>query len=134
MRLPRLASQQPLHGHLPVAGIASVPVRHASIGVDAQMIKMLMQVVDGLVRRVAPWQGRPVRQRPLPGVLEDDLARSGLLTAKTALVDEAMVLAAQLHQVVHAGLAASAPVLDVMRIDEMLAGAARKPATVVAKP
>ncbi len=75
-----------------------------------------------------------MRQGPLPAVLEGEIAGRGLLAAKATLMYKAVVLAAQLHQVVQAGLAALAPVLDVMGVDEMPAGAARKAATVVAEP
>ena len=118
---------------MPVDGIAGIPVRHTGIGIDVLVLKTLIQVADGLVRRVAPWQDRPVRKGQLPGVLEDDLARPGPLAAKTAFVYEAVVLTAQLHEVVQAGLTSLAPVLDVMCVDEMLAGAARKAATVVSQ-
>jgi hypothetical protein len=75
-----------------------------------------------------------MRQRPLSGVFEDNFARRGALTGETAFVHEAVVLAAELHQVFQTGLTASAPVLNVMGVDKLLPGTTRKAATVVAKP
>jgi hypothetical protein len=37
-----------------------------------------------------------------------------------------MVLAAQLHEIIQAGLTAPAPVLDVMGVDELFAGVATR--------
>ena len=126
MSFPRFTRQQPFHSHLPVAGIAGIPVRRAGISLDAQVIEALVQVVDGLVLRVAPRQDRPVRQGPLSGVFEHELARPAPLAAEATLVYEAMVLAAQLHEIIQAGLTAPAPVLDVMGVDELFAGVATR--------
>ena len=118
---------------MPVAGLPGIPVRYTGIGLDAQMIEAFMQVGDGLAHPVAPGKRRPVRQGPLPTVPEQDFAGRGPLAAEAAFVYEAVVLAAKLHEVVQAGLAALAPVLDVMRIDEMPAGASREAAAVVSQ-
>jgi hypothetical protein len=48
-------------------------------------------------------------------------------------VHEPVVLAAKLHEVVQARLAALTPVLDVVGVDELLVGAAREAASVVSK-
>jgi hypothetical protein len=119
---------------LQVDHIDGMPVRHAGIRVDTQVVEALVQEVDGLIRRVAPWQRGPMRQGTLSGVFKHDLARRSPLAAEAAFVNQAMVLTAKLHQVIEAGLAAFAPVLDVMRIDEMLARAARKTATIITDP
>ena len=129
----RFACQQPLHGHLPVTGIPGIPVRHAAIGRDSQVIEALVQVADGLDLPVAPRQRRPVRQGPRSIVPEHDLSGSCLFAAEATLVYQAVVVATELHEVVQARLAALAPVLDVMGIDETLASAARKAASVVSQ-
>ena len=91
-------------------------------------------LVDGLVLPVAPWQHRPVRQGPLSTVPEYDFAGLGPLAAEAPFMHEAVVLAAKMHEVVQAGLAALTPVLDVMGVDEMLSVAAGKTASVVSQP
>jgi hypothetical protein len=45
----RLTLQQTVHGHVPIAGIARIPVRRAGIGIDTQVIEALVQVPHGLI-------------------------------------------------------------------------------------
>ena len=132
--LPRFARQKPFHSHLPVAGIAGIPIRHAAIRLDAQVVEALVKMAHGLDPRVPPRQGRPVRQGPVPAIPELDFPGPAPLAAEAALVYEAVVLATQLHEVIQAGLAAVAPVLYVVGVHEMPSGAARKAASIVAKP
>ena len=63
----------------------------------------------------------------------DDFATASPFAAESALVYQAMVLTTQLHEIVETGLAALAPVNDVVSVHEMLVCAAREPATVVTK-
>ena len=128
-----LTLQQTVHGHAPVAGITGIPVRHAGIRIDSQVIETLMQVSDSLTFCIASRQVRPVRQRPFAPVVEDNLSVVSPFAAETALMHQPMMLAAQLHQVIETGLAALAPVNDVVSVHEMLACTAREPASVVAK-
>ena len=119
-RIPRLACHQAVHGHVPVAGVAGIPVRYAAIGLDAQVIKALVQVGHGLVPRIPARQCRPVRQGPLPIVPELDFPGPAPLAAESALVNQAVVLAAQLHEVVEAGGATVGERDDVVDLEVVL--------------
>jgi hypothetical protein len=57
---------------------------------------------------------------------EASLALADALDSEAALVDEAMVIGAQLDQVVERGFTASRPVLDVVGVQEPLMSAARE--------
>ena len=129
----RFALQHAVHGHPPVAGISGIPVRNAGIGVDPKVIETLVQVPDSLVLGVASREVRPVWQGSAAAVRKDDFTAAGPFAAEAALVYQAMMLAAQLDEVVEAGLPALAPVNDVVSVHEMLKCAAREPATIVAK-
>src|SRR5690606_1820015 len=72
--------------------------------------------------------GAPVRpaEKPAPCVV--------LLDCEAALVHSGVVRRAKKKQIVEAVLPAVRPVLDVMRLDETLAAAARKPAAAITRP
>ena len=64
-------------------------------------------------------------------VFENNEPIRGLFAAKAAFMHQAMVIAAELHQVVDTGLTACGPVFDVVAIDVILMGAAGKAAAFV---
>jgi hypothetical protein len=99
-------------------------------GIGAEILALNIDIVvrnvsHSISRRRHRDAIRPAKEPAVAVVLAD---------REAALVAQLVMRMAQEHQVLEAGLAAGRPVLDVMRIDEALAAAARETTAAIARP
>ncbi len=111
-----------------------MPLRDAGIRVDCQIRYFREHPVGQFPIGVDRVQRDRLGQGPLTTIQEHQFAARISLARETAFVHQAMMMPAELHQIVETGLAAVGPVLDVVPVDKALERTAGKAAAVIPGP
>ena len=117
------------HGEIPVD--VAVPLAGRGFRTDVQLLETVLHAF-GDIEIGRQWPDVAAFGNQFTGlVAELHLAERVLLAGEAAFMHQPVMTATKLDQVVETGLATAAPVLNVVAIDEMAVGAARKPAETV---
>src|SRR5690606_5492745 len=131
LRGTALAVDEAFDGQRPVDAFA-LPAGGARLRFDEQVVvELAAKPLDGISIARQRRIDRATDLEP-DRIGEADAAVRQALAAEALLVDQPVVVAAQQHEVLQAGLSALGPVADVVAVDVVLVGAAGEPATAVA--